>query len=184
MIFEIVIATLLFSCVITQMRPEKAKQNFGKHRSLGEHQAAIRSSVNSKNNPPCSTTIHNYNASVTLFEVLCKLGQGHFSTVYKVRKRDGIDKGCYFALKVQYADKSYADKTVAMQFEMLKYEFNIERKVQSPFLQRAYYLFKDNLAAYLVTELQSSFKDNSEICFQKKIWIQINHCIPQRLISR
>ena len=119
------------------MRPEKSKQIIGKHRSLGEHQVAFRSSVNSKNNPACGTTIDNYNASVASFEVLCELGKGHFSTVYKVRKRDGIDEGCYFALKVQYPNKS---KTVSMQFEMLKYEFNIERKVQSPFLQTAYYL--------------------------------------------
>ena len=73
-------------------------------------------------------------------------------TLHKVRKRDGIDEGCYFVIKVQFPELY-----VSQQFNMLENELRFEKN--SPFLQRPYYVFKDNEAACLVTEIQSSFKD-------------------------
>ena len=90
-----------------------------------EYSSMSRSSSKSfKSKYSIDMRIDPFNTSLSSFELQCKLGGGYFSSVYKAKKKDGVDTGCFYALKVQ---SLYSNNTVSMQYKMLKHEFDIEK---------------------------------------------------------
>ena len=132
----------------------------GQDKSIGERLVLTatgianleRSSSNDKN---MSSTTLKLTSSPTSFEVLCKLGSGISGNTYKVRKKDGKDKGCYFALKDQFAAQNVNPSSL---FVHLKREFTLMKRSQSPFVPKVYYLFKDSKQSYFVAQLLIPFK--------------------------
>ena len=78
-------------------------QIIGKQRKSGKSSLTrARSSTEYKTT---EIEIDPFNTSLASFEVQCKLGSGAFAVVYKAKKKDGADKGCFYALKTMEIDE-------------------------------------------------------------------------------
>ena len=102
------------------------------------------------------------------FETHCQLGKGCYSIVYKARKKDGIDNGCFYALKVQSSVNrcNAAAINVSMEYLHAQYEYDCARKLHSPYTQQIQYVFKDSRGAYMASTLMIPFT---------KYWAAMRH---------
>ncbi|CRL03025.1 CLUMA_CG016465, isoform A [Clunio marinus] len=84
------------------------------------------------------------------FKILKLLGTGAYGRVYLVKKRNGVDKDAFYAMKVLEKVKVTAKKKTT---EHTRTEREVlEKVVDCPFLAKMYYAFQTDTKLYLVLE--------------------------------